>query len=70
MWWEQISEHIDLTCHKNLEDLMDQGTEALDAHTASHIKDDVTWALGPEAKEEIMRGQWDKDLKDVSLSEL
>ena len=35
-WWEQISEYIYLTYHKNLEDLMDQGIEALDAHTISH----------------------------------
>ena len=45
VWWEQMSEYIDLTYHKNLEDLMDQGTETMDAHTACHIKSDVIWAL-------------------------
>ena len=44
MWWEQISEYIDLTYHKNLEDLMDQGTEAMDAHVTYHIK---SAAFGP-----------------------
>ena len=61
MWWEQILEHIDLTYHKNLEDLMDQGIEALDAHTTYHIKSDVIWALGPKAKHKIMRGQWGRE---------
>ena len=70
MWWEQIWEHIDLTYHKNLVDLMDQSTEALDAHTAYHIKEDVTWALSPEAKQEIMRGHWERELKDGNLSKL
>ena len=41
VWWEQMSEYIDLTYHKNLEDLMDQGTETMDAHTAYHIKGDL-----------------------------
>ena len=41
MWWEQISEYIDLTYCKNQKDLMDQGTETMDAHTAYHIKSDV-----------------------------
>ena len=35
MWWEQISEYIDLTCHKYLEDLMDQRIETLDANTVN-----------------------------------
>ena len=57
MWWRQISEYIDLIYHKNLEDLIDQGVEAMDAHTIYHIKGDVIRALGPKAKPEIMRGQ-------------
>ena len=70
MWWEQISEYIDLTYHRNLEDLMDHGIEAMDAHTKYHIKGDVIWALGPKAKHEIMRGQWGRELKDINLQEL
>ena len=42
MWWEQISEYIDLTCHRNLDEVMDQGIEYLDAHTVYDIEDDVT----------------------------
>ena len=57
MWWEQISEYIDLTYHKILEELMEQGVEAKDAHTIYHIKGYVIWVLGPKAKHEIMRGQ-------------
>ena len=57
MWWEQISENIDLTYHKNLEDLMDHGIEGMDAHTIYHIKGNVIWALRPKAKHELMRGQ-------------
>ena len=70
MWWEQISENIDLTCHKNLENLMDQGVEAMDAYTIYHIKGDVISALGPKGKHEIMGGQWGSELKDVNLPEL
>ena len=55
MWWEQLSEYIDLTYHKHLEDLMDHGIEGMDAHTIYHIKGDVVWAMGPKAKHEIMR---------------
>ena len=44
MWWEKISEYIDFTYHKILDDLMDQGTETMDAHKAYHIKGDVIWA--------------------------
>ena len=58
MWLVQISEYIDLTFHKNVDELMDQGKETLDAHTVHHIKGDVIWALGSKAKHEIMRGQW------------
>ena len=42
MWWEKIAEYIDLIYHRNLEDLMDHGIEAMDAHTINHIKGDVT----------------------------
>ena len=70
MWWEQISEYIDLTYNKNLEDLMNHGSEGMDAHTIYHLKGDVIWALGPEAKHEIMRGQWGRELKDVKIQEI
>ena len=43
MWWEQVSEYIDLTDHKNLEDLMNHGTECMDAHTIYHLKGDASW---------------------------
>ena len=43
MWWEQISEYFDLTYHKNLEDLMNHGTEGMDAHTIYHLN-------GPKSK--------------------
>ena len=70
MCWEQYSEKIDLTHYKNLEDLMDQGTETINAHTIYHNKGDVIWALDTKARHEIMRGQWGRELKDVNLSEL
>ena len=70
MGWEQISEYIDLTYQINLDELMDLGTDSLDAQIIHHIKGDVIWALGPKAKHEIMRGQWGKELKDISLQEL
>ena len=57
MWWEQISEYIDLTYHKNLEDLMNQGTEGMEG-------------LGPKAKHEIMRGQWGRELEHANIQEL
>ena len=41
MWWEQISEYIDLTYQKKLEELMEQGTDSMDPHTTYHIKGDV-----------------------------
>ena len=56
--------------HKNLEDLMNHGTEGMDAHTIYHIKGDVIWALGPKAKHEIMRAKWDRELKDVNIQEV
>ena len=70
MWWEQISEYIDLTYQKKLEELLEHGTDSIDPHTTYHIKGDVIWALGPNAKHEIMRGQWGKELKDISLQEM
>ena len=70
MWWEQISEYIHLTYNRNLEEIIDEGTEYMDPHTVYHIKGDVIWALGPKAKHEIMIGQWGRELKEVNLSEL
>ena len=70
IWWEQISEYIDLTYQKKLEELIEQGTDSMDLHTTYHIKGDVIWALGPKPKHEIMRGHWGKELKDISLQEL
>ena len=70
MWWEQISEYIQLTYNHNLDDIMDQGTHQMDQHTTFHIKGDVIWSLGPKAKQEIMRGEWGRELKDVGLQEL
>ena len=69
MWWEQISECIDLTYQKNQE-LIELGTDSMDPLTTYHINDDVIWALGPKAKHEITRGQWGKELRDISLQEL
>ena len=56
MWWEQSSEYIHLTYNRNLDEMMDQGTDQMDPHTVYHIKGDVFWALGPKTKQEIMRG--------------
>ena len=33
MWWEQISEYIDLTYQKKLDELMEQGTDYMEPHT-------------------------------------
>ena len=60
MWREEISENIDLTYQKNLEELIELGTNSLDAQITHHNKGDVIWALGPNAKHEIIRGKWDK----------
>ena len=49
---------------------MDQGADQMDPHTVFHTKGDVIWALAPKAKNEIMRGQWGRELKDVDLQEL
>ena len=70
MWWEQIAEYIHLTYNRNLEEIIDEGTEYLDPHTVYHINGDVIWALGPKAKHEIMRGQWGRELEDVNLPKL
>ena len=70
MWWEQISEYIDLTYQKKIEKLIEQGFDSMDPHTTYHIKGDVIWELAPEPKHEIMRGQWGKELKDISIQEL
>ena len=70
MWWEQISEYNDLTYPKKLEGLIEQGTDTMDPHTSYHIKGDVIWALGPKAKQDIMRGQWGKELKSIRLREM
>ena len=70
IWWEQISEYIQLTYNRNLDEIIDKGIESMDQHTAYHIKGDVIWALSPKAKHEIMRGQWGRELKDVNLPEL
>ena len=70
MWWEQISEYIHLTYSRNLDEIIDQGTEYMDPHTVFHLKGDVIWALGPKDKHEIMRDQWGRELKDVNLPDL
>ena len=70
MWWEEISEYIHLTYNRNLDEIIDDGTEPMDQDTAYHIKGDVIWALGPKAKHEIMRGQCGRELKDVNLPEI
>ena len=70
MWWEQISEYIHLTYNRNLDEIMDQGSDQMDLHTVYHIKGDVIWAVWAKAKYEIMRGQWARELKDVDLQEL
>ena len=64
MWWEQISKYIHLTYNRNLDEIIDEGTEDMDQHTAYHIKGEVIWALGPKAKHEIMRGQWGRKTSD------
>ena len=66
LWWEQVFEYIDFTYHKNLDELMDQGIETLDANTVYNINGVVIWTLGPKAKHEIMRGQWGRELEDVN----
>ena len=70
MWWEQISEYIHLTYNRNLDEIIDEGIEYMNPHTVYHIKGDVIWALGAKAKHEIKRGQWGRELKDVTLPDL
>ena len=55
---------------ENLEYLMEQETDSLNAHLPHQVKGYVIWALGPKAKHEIMRGQWGKEPKDISLKHL
>ena len=70
MWWERISEYTHLTYNRNLDEIIDQGTEYMDPHTVYHIKGDVIRPLGTKAKNEGMGGQWDRELKDVNLPDL
>ena len=70
MWWEQISEYIHRTYNRNLDEIMYQGADQMDPHIVFHIKGDVTWALGTNAKHDITTGQWGRDLRDVDLQEL
>ena len=70
MWWEQITGYIDLIFHQNVDVIMDQGIEYLDAYTIYHIKSDKIWALGSKVEHEIMRRQRGRELKDVGLPEL
>ena len=70
MWREQISEYIQLTYSRKLDEIIDQGAEYIDPHTVYHIKGDVLWVLGRKAKHEVMRGQWGRELKDVNLPDL
>ena len=57
MWWEQITGYIDIIFHQNVDVIMDQGIEYLDAYTIYHIKSDKIWALGSKVPHEIMRRQ-------------
>ena len=75
MWWEQISVYIDLTYQKSLDEMVDLGTDSLDAPKTPHIKDDIIWTLSPKTKQRIMRGQWGKEMgkrnrADISLQGL
>ena len=63
-------EFIDLAYQSKLEELIEQGTYSMDPHTTYHIRGDIIYALVPKAKHEIMRGQWRKELRDISLQEL
>ena len=57
-----MSEHIDLTYQKNLDEMMDQRSDSMDAQI-THIKGDGIWALGPKAKHEILRVNGTKNSK-------
>ena len=63
MWWEQIQQYIELTYETNLEEVPESET------LQNKIKADLSWSLGPKAKYEIMRGQWGREFKDLSLNE-
>ena len=43
MRWEQISEYIHSTYSRNLDEIIDQGTEYMDPHTVYHMKGDVIY---------------------------
>ena len=68
LWWEQISEYIHLTYSRNLDEIIDQGTEHMDPHCIPHKR--RRYLGTPKAKHEIMRGQWGRELKDVNLPDL
>ena len=59
-----------LSIPKTLDELMDLGTDSLNAPTTHQIKGDVIAALGPKWKHERMRGPCGKELKDISLQQL
>ena len=64
MWWEQIQQYIELTYERELEQTI------TDVQIQAKIKADLSWSLGPKAKFEIMRGQWGREFKDLTLEEI
>ena len=50
IWWEQISEYICPTYKRNVDKIMDRGSDQMDPHTVFFIKGDVLWSLDPKAK--------------------
>ena len=68
MWWEQIQQYIELTYERELEQTT-SGESENDVQIQSKIKADLSWSLGPKAKFEIMRGQWGREFKDLTLEE-
>ena len=69
MWWEQIQQYIELTYERELDQLTDELTEN-ELTIQNKIKADLSWSLGPKAKFEIMRGQWGREFKDLTLAEI
>ena len=65
MWWEQIQQYIELTYEREIEDVPEN-----EVILQNKIKADISWSLGPKAKYEIMRGQWGREFKDLSLHEI
>ena len=65
MWWEQIQEYLHLTYQVNVETFPIHQTTENDETTTlrEQIKGDITWALGPKAKYELMRGQWGREFQ-------